>query len=168
MYLILYSTILWQKSNCSHYCFVMIKIWKVLAEGRGRDLKWWLTEGCRLTFMHCFLGSTSVFALLWEIGAVIFCWDAKLQTFDSWLVAGWRESLWNFLLIVIIVVANRCWIAFYLRDKFSMACSSERWIDRLQFSSLFGPPPQDAPRRKVRQLLFLTIVHICVCVCVAF
>ncbi|KAM5562187.1 protein GIGANTEA [Rosa sericea] len=31
-----------------------------------------------------------------------------------------------------------------------MACSSERWIDRLQFSSLFAPPPQDAPRRKAQ------------------
>ncbi|XP_034196944.1 protein GIGANTEA isoform X5 [Prunus dulcis] len=29
-----------------------------------------------------------------------------------------------------------------------MAATSERWIDRLQFSSLFGPPPQDALRRK--------------------
>ncbi|KAI4346544.1 hypothetical protein L6164_007433 [Bauhinia variegata] len=29
-----------------------------------------------------------------------------------------------------------------------MAASTERWIDRLQFSSLFWPPPQDAQQRK--------------------
>ncbi|XP_019154767.1 PREDICTED: protein GIGANTEA-like [Ipomoea nil] len=29
-----------------------------------------------------------------------------------------------------------------------MAASCERWIDRLQFSSLFWPPPQDAQQRK--------------------
>ncbi|CAN6555547.1 unnamed protein product [Malus baccata var. baccata] len=31
-----------------------------------------------------------------------------------------------------------------------MAATSERWFDRLQFSSLFGPPPQDALRRKAQ------------------
>lgn len=30
-----------------------------------------------------------------------------------------------------------------------MATSNEKWIDRLQFSSLFWPPPQDAEQRKV-------------------
>ena len=29
-----------------------------------------------------------------------------------------------------------------------MAVTSERWFDRLQFSSLFGPPPPDNLRRK--------------------
>lgn len=31
-----------------------------------------------------------------------------------------------------------------------MASSSERWIDGLQFSSLFWPPPQDAQQRKAQ------------------
>ncbi len=31
-----------------------------------------------------------------------------------------------------------------------MATSSERWIDGLQFSSLFWPPPQDAQQRKAQ------------------
>jgi len=31
----------------------------------------------------------------------------------------------------------------------SMAATSERWIDRLQFSSLFWPPPQDVQQKKV-------------------
>ena len=30
----------------------------------------------------------------------------------------------------------------------TMAATSERWIDRLQFSSLFWPPPQDGQQMK--------------------
>lgn len=33
------------------------------------------------------------------------------------------------------------------------ADTSERWIDGLQYSSLFWPPPQDLQQRKVRFLL---------------
>ena len=33
-----------------------------------------------------------------------------------------------------------------------MASSSERWIDRLQFSSLFWTPPRDEQQRKVSQV----------------
>nr|UDP61405.1 gigantea 2 [Mangifera indica] len=36
-----------------------------------------------------------------------------------------------------------------------MASSSERWIDGLQFSSLFWPPPQDAQQRKVQTTAYV-------------
>ncbi|KAH9691867.1 protein GIGANTEA [Citrus sinensis] len=36
-----------------------------------------------------------------------------------------------------------------------MASSSERWIDGLQFSSLFWPPPQDAEQRKIQTTAYV-------------
>ncbi|KAF8404464.1 hypothetical protein HHK36_009349 [Tetracentron sinense] len=35
-------------------------------------------------------------------------------------------------------------------EEISMASTCERWIDRLQFSSLFWPPPQDAQQRQAQ------------------
>ncbi|KAL8233393.1 hypothetical protein R6Q59_019493 [Mikania micrantha] len=40
-----------------------------------------------------------------------------------------------------------------------MATTSERWIDGLQFSSLFWPPPQDLEQRKV---LFTHFINMCI------
>ncbi|XP_078439369.1 gigantea protein (GI) [Wolffia australiana] len=36
-----------------------------------------------------------------------------------------------------------------------MATSSERWIDGLQFSSLFGPPPQDEQQRQAQTMAYV-------------
>lgn len=33
-----------------------------------------------------------------------------------------------------------------------MSAACEKWIDGLQFSSLFWPPPQDEQHRQVREL----------------
>ncbi|KAK4801365.1 hypothetical protein SAY86_021852 [Trapa natans] len=36
-----------------------------------------------------------------------------------------------------------------------MASPSERWIDGLQYSSLFGPPPQDLLQRKAQTTSYI-------------
>ncbi|RVW37430.1 hypothetical protein CK203_034606 [Vitis vinifera] len=40
-------------------------------------------------------------------------------------------------------------VKYDILEDIYMASSCERWIDGLQFSSLFWPPPQDVQQRKV-------------------
>lgn len=46
-------------------------------------------------------------------------------------------------------------------DLIVMERPSERWIDGLQFSSLFWPPPQETQQRKVISLLHLDSLDLC-------